>query len=48
MSWCAEPMTQLSKLKVNVTLQIHGILRRGYGCPLECCLVNSTSVIVGQ
>ena len=25
-SWCAEPMTQLCKLKVEVTLQGHGIL----------------------
>ena len=28
-SWCAEPMTQLCKLKVKVTLQGHGILRQG-------------------
>ena len=28
-SWCAEPMTQLCKLKVKVTLQGHGILLRG-------------------
>ena len=39
MSWCAEPMTQLCKLKVKVTLQGHGILWRGYGCPSDFCLV---------
>ena len=28
-SWCAEPMTQLCKLKVKVTLQGHGFLQWG-------------------
>ena len=35
--WCAEPMTQLRRPKV--ILQGHGNLRRGSGCPSDCCLV---------
>ena len=37
---CAEPMNQLRSLKVKVTLQCYGILQRGLGCPLNCCLVQ--------
>ena len=37
-SWSAEPMTLLRKVKV--TLQGHGIPWRGYGCPSNCCLFS--------
>ena len=43
LSWCAESMTQICKLKVKVTPQGHGILRRGIWLSsrlLSCSLIH--------
>ena len=47
-SWCAEPMTQLCKLKVKVTLQGHRLLRRVIWLTfrlLSCCCLTLLSLM---
>ena len=41
-SWCAETMTRLCKLKVKVI----GFCGVGFGCPLDCCLVEMYTLFV--
>ena len=49
-SWDSVAGILLSKIKVKVTLQGHGILRRGYGCPQTALLLtlNMVSIVFFQ
>ena len=46
--WCAEPLTQLRRIKVRFTLQGHGILRRGIQLSfrLRSCLISEFQSIL--
>ena len=36
-SWCAEPMARQTQSRSH--FKVMGFCGRGYGCPLDCCLV---------